>query len=74
MRLAIIAYARMNGINITEENLNDLETALSKDNPDFYPLLVGLMDTMKKEYGYNDLTEAIDKIKRRDQECRPSAT
>jgi hypothetical protein len=74
MRLAIIAYARMNGINITEQNLNDLGTALSQDSPDFYPLLASLMDTMKKEYGFQDLVDTVSEIKRRDQECRPSAT
>lgn len=74
MRFAIIAYARMNGINITEKNLDDLAIALDKDNPDFYPLLAGAMDTMKKEYGIQDLTDKVNEIKHRDQECRPRLT
>lgn len=74
MRLAIIAYARLNGINITEDNLNTLESTLSKDNPDFYPLLAGALDTMKKEYGIQDLNNQLSEMKRRNQECRLSTT
>jgi hypothetical protein len=76
MRLAIIAYARMNGINITEKNLDDLNDTLG-DNPDLYPLLAGAVDTMKEEYGSNDAKnglqkakEKIEEIKQHENNCR----
>lgn len=58
-RLAIIAYARLNGINIDEDNLDQLAVALDRDDPNLYPLLAGVIDTMKDEYGINDFRKGI---------------
>ena len=63
-RLAILAYARINGINITESNINDVYNLL--DNPGFdnlEALAEGGLETIKEEYGLNDLSEAFHKYK-----------
>ena len=63
-RLAILAYARMNGINITESNINDVYHLL--DNPgldNLEALAKGGLETIKAEYGLNDLSEALHKYK-----------
>lgn len=63
-RLAILAYARMNGINITESNVNDVYNLL--DNPSSHnleELAKGGLETIKDEYGLNDLREAFQKFK-----------
>jgi hypothetical protein len=63
-RLAILAYARMNGINITERNLNDLYNLLDNPNSDnLEELAKGGLETIKEEYGLNDLNEALQKFK-----------
>lgn len=69
MRLAIIAYARMNGVNLTEENLNDLNKALDPNQPDLYPFLAGALNTLKQEYGVNDSQRAIEHLKNREHAC-----
>jgi len=70
MRLAILAYARTQGINITEDNLDQLEQALDKDNPDFYPLLAGAVAALAKEYGVKELQNKMDELQKHDNECR----
>lgn len=63
-RLAILAYARMNGINITEDNINDVYNLL--DNPsseNLEELARGGLETIKDEYGLSDLNKALEKFK-----------
>lgn len=61
-RLAIIAYAHMNGINISEENLDDLNSALDKNNASLDPLLKGAIEILKQEYGFGDTQQVLDKF------------
>ncbi|MGR9099987.1 MAG: hypothetical protein ACU826_05410, partial [Gammaproteobacteria bacterium] len=70
LRLAIIAYARMNGINITEENLDDLSELLDSDEPNLYPLLHNAVATLKKEYGGDDAALGLQKAKNKIDEIR----
>lgn len=69
-RLAIIAYAHMNGINISEENLDDLNSALDKNNASVDPLLKGAIETLKKEYGFNDTQQVLDKFNNFNDSCK----
>jgi hypothetical protein len=63
-RLAILAYARMNGINITESNVNDIYNVLDNPSSDnLEELANGGLETIKEEYGLNDLSEALRKFK-----------
>lgn len=69
MRLAIVAYAQMNGININEKNIDDLNLALNKDNPDLHPLLKSAIDILEKEYGGDSTKQALEKIKNSENAC-----
>jgi hypothetical protein len=70
MRLAIIAYAHMNGININEENIDDLNSFLDKNNSNLNPLLEGAIDSLKQEYEINDAKQVLDKIKANENACK----
>ncbi len=69
-RLAIIAYAKMYGINITEENLDELNRFLdtSKES-DFSPLIKIGIDKLSERYGGKDIQSFI---KKKDSECNLS--
>ena len=63
-RLGILAYARMNGINITESNINEVYNLLDDPSSDnLEELAKGGLETIKDTYGLNDLSEALKKFK-----------
>lgn len=63
-RLGILAYARMNGINITESNINEVYNLLDDHSSDnLEELAKGGLETIKDTYGLNDLSEALKKFK-----------
>ena len=70
MRLAIIAYARLNGINITDRDLDTLDAFLDTNKePDLSPLIETGLQTFADQYGLRDLGEARDKIRSFDKTC-----
>ena len=61
-RLAIIVYARANGIRISEDDLDTLRgSLLNTDNPDLAPLVHKGLESMQEQYG---LEEAERRFKR----------
>jgi hypothetical protein len=69
-RLAILAYARMNGVNIEEENIDDLYRYLeSGHESDFDKLVEGGLDVMKDQYGLNDIEQVAQKFHSSGQAC-----
>lgn len=74
-RLAILAYARMNGINIEEKNLLDLCDFLeSGTEDDFTKLVENGLETMKDQYGVTDIQMAAKKFHSISQACMSKAT
>ena len=71
MRLAIIAYARMNGIKIKDENLDQVGEALRKENPTLSPAMVGAIQYFKHKYkvNYIDKVSAFLKHKPTQEAC-----
>lgn len=64
LRLAILAYARLHGINITENNITDVYHLLDRaDAESLEDLARGGLETVKAEYGLNDLAEALQQYK-----------
>lgn len=62
-RLAILAYARMNGVNIDEENLTDLCDYLETGTKsDFTKLVENGLEVMKDQYGLTDIKKAAKKF------------
>jgi len=62
-RLAILAYARMNGVNIEEENLTDLCDYLETGTQaDFTKLVENGLEVMKDQYGVTDIKKAAKKF------------
>lgn len=62
-RLAILAYARLNAINITEDNINDVYNILDNPNSEnFEELAKAGLETIQDEYGLTDLNEALQKF------------
>jgi hypothetical protein len=54
----------MHGINITERNINDVYNLLDNPSSDnLEDLAKAGLDTIKEEYGFNDLNEAFQKFK-----------
>lgn len=73
-RLAILAYARMNGVNIEEKNIDDLYNFLEKGREsDFDALIEGGLHTMKDQYGLTDIEEAAQKLHTVSQTCMSKA-
>lgn len=73
-RLAILAYARMNGVNIEEKNLIDLCDFLETGSQsDFTKLVDNGLETMKDQYGVNDIEMAAKKLHSISQECMSQA-
>lgn len=73
-RLAILAYARMNGVNIEEKNLIDLCDFLETGTQaDFRKLIDNGLDVMKDQYGVNDIETAAKKLHSISQECMSRA-
>jgi hypothetical protein len=73
-RLAILAYARMNGVNIEEKNLIDLCNFLETGTQsDFTKLVENGLETMKDQYGVNDIEMAAKKLHSISQECMNQA-
>ncbi|MDD5581299.1 MAG: hypothetical protein PHY16_18770 [Methylobacter sp.] len=69
-RLAILVYARMNGVNIDEKNLMDLCDFLENDDqPAFTQLVVDGLETMKAHYGVTDIQDAAKKLHAISQCC-----
>jgi hypothetical protein len=69
-RLAILAYARMNGVNIEEKNLMDLCDFLeSGEESDFTKLVENGLETMKDQYGVTDIQTAAKKLHSISQTC-----
>ncbi|MDD2761340.1 MAG: hypothetical protein PHH11_13750 [Methylomonas sp.] len=69
-RLAILAYARMNGVNIEEKNLIDLCDFLETGTQsDFTKLIDNGLYTIKEQYGVNDIEIAAKKLHSISQEC-----
>ncbi|MDO9241139.1 MAG: hypothetical protein Q7U30_14080 [Methylicorpusculum sp.] len=69
-RLAILAYARMNGVNIEEENIDDLYRYLeSGHESDFDQLVEGGPDVMKDQYGLNNIEQVAQKFHSSGQAC-----
>ena len=66
-RLAIIAYAKMHGINLTEDDLDKLDQFLdtSKES-DLSPLIKVGIDKLAEKYGGKDVQAFI---KKKDKEC-----
>lgn len=74
-RLAILVYARMNGVNIDEKNMDDLHDFLNKGNTaNFDTLVKGGLKTMNKQYGLNDFMEAAQKFHSISQACMGKAS
>lgn len=70
MRLAVIAYARMNGINITEQDLDTMDNFFNTNkDPDITPLVLAGLQMFADQYGLNDIQAAKDKIKNSDENC-----
>ena len=66
-RLAIIAYARMHGIKLTEDDLDKLDQFLDTTNEsDLSPLIKVGIDKLAEKYGGKDIQAFIRK---KDQEC-----
>lgn len=66
-RLAIIAYARMHGIKLTEDDLDKLDQFLDTTNEsDLSPLIKVGIDKLAEKYGSKDIQAFIQK---KDQEC-----
>jgi hypothetical protein len=62
-RLAILAYARINGVNIEEENLTDLCDYLETGTKsDFTKLIENGLEVMKDQYGVTDIKKAAKKF------------
>jgi hypothetical protein len=62
-RLAILVYARMNGVNIEEKNLDDLYNYLDTGNEaDFDKLAENGLNTIKEQYGLSDMEQAAQKL------------
>jgi len=62
-RLAILAYARINGVNIEEENLTDLCDYLETGTQaDFKKLVENGLEVMKDQYGVTDIKKAAKKF------------
>lgn len=73
-RLAILAYARMNGVNVEEKNLDDLYHYLATGREsDFDKLVEGGLNTMKDQYGLTDIEEAAQKLHSIGQTCMSKA-
>ena len=73
-RLAILAYARMNGVNIEEKNLDDLYSYLEKGREsDFNKLVEGGLISMKNQYGLTDIETAAQKFHSIGQACMGKA-
>ena len=74
-RLAILAYARMNGVNIEEKNLDDLYNYLDTGNEaDFNKFSEDGLNTMKDQYGLSDMEQAAQKIHSIGQACMNRAS
>lgn len=73
-RLAILAYARMNGVNIEEKNLMDLCDFLeSGKESDFTKFVENGLETMKDQYGVTDIQTAAKKLHSISQTCMSKA-
>lgn len=73
-RLAILAYARMNGVNITEQNLDDLYNYLvTGREAEFDKLVEGGLGTLKDQYGATDIEKAAQKLHAIGQTCMSKA-
>ncbi|MCQ8106400.1 hypothetical protein NP590_20015 [Methylomonas sp. SURF-2] len=73
-RLAILAYARMNGVNIEEKNLMDLCDFLETGTQaDFTKLIDNGLAAMKDQYGVSDIETAAKKLHSISQECMSQA-
>jgi hypothetical protein len=69
-RLAILAYARINGVNIEEENIDDLYRYLdSGHESDFNKLVEGGLNVMKDQYGLTDIEQVAQKFHSAGQAC-----
>lgn len=64
LRLAILAYARLHGINISENNITDVYNLLDHaDAENLEDFARGGLETIKAEYGLNDLSEALQQYR-----------
>jgi len=62
-RLAILGYARTNGVNIEEKNLTDLCDYLETGTQsDFTKLVENGIEVMKNQYGVTDIKKAAKKF------------
>ena len=70
VRLAIIAYARANGINLNESDLDTFrETALNTKDPDLEPLVeVGIV-RLKEEYGVDRIETLVNEMENNQFGC-----
>jgi len=67
LRLAIIVYARVNGIKISNEDLDALIAGpLKTTNPDLEPLLEQAIASMEKQYGIDEAKQRLSSMSLKD--------
>lgn len=65
IRLALLLYARSNGFDLKEEDLDVVyESLLARDRPDLGPVLAAALEFMKGRYGGNELDAVLEALKR----------
>ncbi len=70
IRLAIIVYARANGINLTNQDLDVLrDHALNTENPDLNLLAQHGINRLKEQYGIDEIDQLIENIREKRNLC-----
>jgi len=70
VRLATIVYARANGINLNESDLDALrDNALNAENPDLDALAMHGIDRLKEEYGLDEIEQLTKHIRDKHASC-----
>ncbi len=63
VRLAIIVYARSQGVNINEDDLDAVHQALDTDNPNLGPVVLAGFDYLEREYGVKTARRVVRRMK-----------
>lgn len=70
VQLAVIAYARANGIDLNESDLDTLrETVLNTDDPNLDPLVEAGIARLKEEYGVDEFEPVIQRMEGSQVDC-----
>ena len=62
VRLAIIIYARSQGVNIEEGDIDAVHQALDPENPDLGPVVLAGVDYLEREYGLKRAKKIVRRL------------